>query len=69
MPTQGVVRIAVCSQNRKTVTEHAGNAGKFWIYTLTDGVLGERELLELPLEQGVDSTPGEAPHPLDGEWC
>lgn len=66
LPTQGVVRIAVCSQNRKTVTEHAGKCRKFWIYTLTDGVLGERELLELPLEQALHSTPGEAPHPLDG---
>ena len=56
----------MCSQNRKTVTEHAGKCRKFWIYTLTDGVLGGRELLELPLEQALHSTPAEAAHPLDG---
>ena len=66
LPTRGRARIAVCSQNRKTVTEHAGKCRKFWIYTLTDGVLGGRELLELPLEQALHSTPAEAAHPLDG---
>jgi predicted Fe-Mo cluster-binding NifX family protein len=45
------MRIAVASQNRKTVTGHAGKCRKFWIYD-TDGaeVLG-KILLELPMEQ------------------
>ena len=62
----GVLRIAVCSQNRKTVTEHAGKCRKFWIYEVRDGVVAGRELLELPLEEALHSTPGDTAHPLDG---
>ncbi len=62
----GRLRIALCSQNRKTLTGHAGKCRKFWIYTVYDGIVQERELLELPLEQALHSTADSDAHPLDG---
>lgn len=58
------MKIAVASQNRKTVTGHAGKCRKFWVYE-TDGaeVLG-KALLELPLDQSFHESHGQ-PHPLD----
>lgn len=62
---QATLRIAVCSQNRKTVTEHAGKCRKFWIYEVTRGELSGKSLLELPIEQSLHATGGEQAHPLD----
>ena len=60
------LRIAVSSQNRKTVTEHAGKCRKFWIYETRSGRVTGKTLLELPIEQSLHETPAGAPHPLDG---
>ena len=54
------------SQNRKTVTEHAGKCRKFWIYETRAGRVTGKTLLELPIEQSLHETPAGAPHPLDG---
>lgn len=59
------MKIAVASQNRKTVTGHAGKCRKFWIYEINGNQVLDRALLELPMEQSFhESGPG-APHPLD----
>ena len=59
------LQIAVTSQNRKTVTEHAGKCRKFWIYDVKQGLVTGKTLLELPIEQSFhESSPGQA-HPLD----
>ena len=59
------LQIAVTSQNRKTVTEHAGKCRKFWIYDVKQGQVTGKTLLELPIEQSFhESSPGQA-HPLD----
>lgn len=58
--------IAVCSQNRKTVTDHAGKCRKFWVYRIKDGQVAEKTLLELPIEQSFHETPPDQAHPLDG---
>ncbi|MGD9887679.1 MAG: NifB/NifX family molybdenum-iron cluster-binding protein [Halothiobacillaceae bacterium] len=42
--------IAITSQNRKTVTGHAGRCRKFWLYPVENGQIGERRLVELALE-------------------
>jgi predicted Fe-Mo cluster-binding NifX family protein len=60
------LRVAVTSQNRKTVTEHAGKCRKFWIYETRAGRVTGKTLLELPIEQSLHETPAGAPHPLDG---
>lgn len=60
------MKIAVASQNRKTVTGHAGKCRKFWIYQIAGNQVTARNLLELPIEQSFhESAPGQ-PHPLDG---
>ena len=66
LPTRGRARIAVCSQNRKTVTDHAGKCRKFWVYRIQGGQVAEKTLLELPIEQSFHETPADQAHPLDG---
>ena len=60
------MRIAVTSQNRKTITGHAGKCRKFWIYEIDDKAILKKSLLELALEQSLHESHGAAPHPLDG---
>ena len=64
-PNDGVLRIAVCSQNRKTVTEHAGKCRKFWVYNVERGQVINRTMIELPIEQSFHETPTGQEHPLD----
>ena len=59
------MKIAVTSQNRKTVTGHAGSCRKFWVFTIEDNRISNRELLELPKEQAFRASPPHMPHPLD----
>ncbi|MCC6135925.1 MAG: nitrogen fixation protein [Candidatus Contendobacter sp.] len=59
------MKIAVTSQNRRTITEHAGKCRKFWIYNVDQGQTTDRELLELPLEQSFHESSPHDPHPLD----
>lgn len=59
------MKIAVTSQNRKNVTEHAGRCRKFWVFSVEGNKVVGKQLLELPKEQAFhDSSPHE-PHPLD----
>ena len=60
------LRVAVTSQNRKTVTEHAGKCRKFWVYETRGGQVTDKTLLELPLEQSLHASPDGQAHPLDG---
>jgi predicted Fe-Mo cluster-binding NifX family protein len=55
------MKIAVTSQNRKTVTGHAGKCRKFWIYEVADGEAHSRTLLELPLDQTFHARRGSDP--------
>jgi predicted Fe-Mo cluster-binding NifX family protein len=59
------MRIAVTSQNRKTVTGHAGKCRKFWVFEVADCEVRDKQLLELPIEQSFHESHGNAPHPLD----
>ncbi len=60
-----VMKIAVTSQNRKSITEHAGRCRKFRLFEIEDGRIVSTELLELAKEQAFhESSPHEA-HPLD----
>lgn len=47
------MKIAVCSQNKKEVTGHAGRCRKFWIYQIDHNQISEKELIELPREQSL----------------
>ena len=59
------MKIAVASQNRKQITEHAGRCRKFWIYDIAEGAIAHKKLLELPKEQSFHESSPHAPHPLD----
>lgn len=59
------MRIAVTSQNRKTVTGHAGKCRKFWVYEVESGEVRGKNLLELPIEQSFHASAPASSHPLD----
>jgi len=59
------MKIAVTSQNRKTITEHAGRCRKFWVFIVENDKIVDRELLELPKEQSFRECPAHESHPLD----
>lgn len=60
------MKIAVTSQNRREITEHAGRCRKFWIYEVENNQVRGKELLELPREQSFHESSPQQPHPLDG---
>jgi|SRR5690554_6006884 len=59
------MKIAVTSQNRRAVTGHAGRCRRFWIFTVEDGAITDKTLLELSKEESFHDSDGSAPHPLD----
>ena len=59
------MKIAVTSQNFRTITGHAGKTRRFIIYeTDADGNPTEVERLDLPKEMSIHAWPG-GPHPID----
>lgn len=63
------MKLAITSQNRKTITEHAGMCRKFWVYDIQDGVVRSKTLVELEKDQSfheVAHAGSATPHPLDG---
>ncbi|HSQ73318.1 MAG TPA: NifB/NifX family molybdenum-iron cluster-binding protein [Rubrivivax sp.] len=60
------MKIAVSSQNFRTVTGHAGKCRRFIVYEVqAGGVPAEAGRLDLPMEQSFHAFAG-GPHPLDG---
>lgn len=59
------LRIAVSSQNRKTVTDHAGRCRKFWVYEIRKNKVDNKILRELTLEQTLHSSQLGDGHPLN----
>jgi predicted Fe-Mo cluster-binding NifX family protein len=62
---EDLMKIAVTSQNRKTVTQHAGRCRKFLLFHIVEGQVAKKELLELPKEQSFRESSSQLPHPLD----
>jgi predicted Fe-Mo cluster-binding NifX family protein len=61
------MKIAVGSQNRKTVTGHAGRTRKFMVWEVSPGAEpAEDGWIELPKELAFHEFHGDGPHPLDG---
>ncbi|MGP3699714.1 NifB/NifX family molybdenum-iron cluster-binding protein [Rhodobacter sp. NSM] len=61
------MRIAVASQNFRTVTPHAGKTRRFLIFEVpVGGPAQEVGRLDLPKELSIHEFRGEGPHPLDG---
>jgi predicted Fe-Mo cluster-binding NifX family protein len=59
-------KIAVSSQNFRTITGHAGKARRFIIYEVKGpGEVEEVERLDLPKTMSMHNTLESSPHPLD----
>jgi len=65
------MKIAVTSQNQKTISAHAGKTSRFYIYTITDGdnLITGTELINLNKDDILhnrfhESTNPWAPHPI-----
>ncbi|SIS72993.1 NifB/NifX family molybdenum-iron cluster-binding protein [Neptunomonas antarctica] len=59
------MKIAVTSQNRKNITEHAGRCRNFWVFTTNNNIIVNSELLELRKEQSFHDSSQDESHPLD----
>ncbi len=59
------MKIAVTSQNRKVITDHAGRCRKFWLFEVEDKSIIDKKLLELPKEQSFHESSPHDHHPLD----
>lgn len=59
------MKIAVTSQNKHSVTGHAGKCRKFWVYQIDNGKVNSKELLELSMEQSFHASSPQESHPLD----
>ena len=61
------MKIAVTSQNFRTITGHGGKSRRFIVYEATaDAEPVEIERLDLPREFAVHEVRGDGPHPVDG---
>ena len=63
------MKIAISSQNKQTITGHAGKCSRFWIYETENEVILSKELTELKREDILhirfhESKNPYAPHPL-----
>jgi predicted Fe-Mo cluster-binding NifX family protein len=59
------LRIAVSSQNHRTITGHAGRCRKFWVYEIRGNEIDGKTLRELTPGQTLHSSPLGGGHPLD----
>ncbi|MDV7145519.1 NifB/NifX family molybdenum-iron cluster-binding protein [Tropicimonas sp. TH_r6] len=60
------MRIAITSQNFRTITGHAGKTRRFLVYEVESGTEPrEIERLDLPKEMSMHEFHGDGPHPLD----
>lgn len=61
------MRIAVSSNDHRTVTGHAGRARKWLVFPVgADGAVGQPERVEIPAEMVFHHFQDDRPHPLDG---
>jgi len=60
------MHIAISSQNRKTVTQHAGKCRAFWVYPVCGRAAGPRHLVELAIEASLHANEGRLPEALAG---
>ncbi len=61
------MRIAVTSQNFRTVTGHAGKSRRFLVFEAAAGAVpAEVERIDLPKEMSFHEFHGDGAHPVDG---
>lgn len=57
--------IAVTSQNKKSITGHAGKCRNFWVYKIENNEIQSEELLSIEKDQMFHFSHGVQEHPLD----
>jgi predicted Fe-Mo cluster-binding NifX family protein len=60
------MKIAVTSQNFRTITGHAGKTQRFLVYESAPDGVKELPRLDLPKELSFHEFHGSGPHPIDG---
>lgn len=60
------MKIAVCSQNRRNVTAHAGRCRRFRIFECNGQQIAEQEMIELGIDETFRATQGNEPLALEG---
>jgi len=60
-----IMKIAIASQNKTSVTGHTGRCQKFWIYEINEQKIEKKSLLELPKEQSFHNSSPDQSHPLN----
>jgi predicted Fe-Mo cluster-binding NifX family protein len=59
------MKIAVTSQNFRTVTGHAGKSRRFLVFELKGADIREVDRLDLPMGMSMHDHDSSQPHPLD----
>ncbi len=62
------MKIAVTSQNQRTITGHAGRCRTFWVYDIADNAISDKRLVELAPDQTLHEIGHgvSVEHPLSG---
>ena len=60
------MQIAITSQNRRTITEHAGKCRNFWLYDIENEQIAGKRLVELAMEESFHASHSGLPVPLAG---
>jgi predicted Fe-Mo cluster-binding NifX family protein len=61
-----IMKVAIASQNRKTVTANAGRCRRFCIYDIESNTIKRKTLIELPVDQSFHATQGKDSPELQG---
>ena len=59
------MKVAIASQNKKSITDHAGRCRKFWLFDIENKAIVDQQLLELSKEQAFHGFSHDSAHPLD----
>lgn len=60
------MQVAFTTQNRKTITGHAGMCRNFLVFKIENGLISEPRLVEVSKEQSFHELADDTQHPLDG---
>lgn len=60
------MQVAFTTQNRKTITGHAGLCRNFLVLNIKNGLISEPRLVEVSKEQSFHELADDTQHPLDG---
>jgi predicted Fe-Mo cluster-binding NifX family protein len=56
-----IMKLAITSQDRTHITEHAGHCRRFWIYDIVDAAIAHKTFVEVPANQTFHEFAGRLP--------